>query len=252
MRLYLIALQFLTIMPLHFSVRCEEKDLGKAMSFFPLVGLTLGALLAAANFILSLCLPREIVDLLLVAILTIGTGVLHLDGLADVCDGLAARGGKERFLTVMKDSATGAAGAIGLVLVLLFKYQALLHIPIEYKLQALLCFPMLARFAQVQMTVGAKKARTDGLGTVFISGAGWRQLLFALVITLGSVFLLLGIKGCYLFISAYLLTWGLQAWFHRRLGGITGDIIGFASELNEVLCLLVIISIFTKGSGLNI
>jgi adenosylcobinamide-GDP ribazoletransferase len=71
MRLYFIALQFLTIIPLPFSVRCEEKDLGKAMAFFPLAGLTLGALLAGANFLLALCLPRPIVDLLLVAILAI-------------------------------------------------------------------------------------------------------------------------------------------------------------------------------------
>ena len=252
MRLYLIALQFLTIIPLPFSVRCEEKDLGRAMAVFPLVGLTLGALLVGANFLLSLCLPRDIVDLLLVAILSIVTGVLHLDGLADVCDGLAARGGRERFLAVLKDSHTGAAGAIGLVLVLLLKYLALLHVPIEYKREALFCFPMLARFAQVQLTVGAKKARTDGLGTVFIGGAGWRQLLLATLITLGSVFLLLGVKGFWLFIAAYLLTWGLKAWFHRRLGGLSGDIIGFANELNEVLCLLVIVSLFTKGAGINI
>jgi adenosylcobinamide-GDP ribazoletransferase len=249
MRLYLIALQFLTIIPLPFSVRCEEKDLGKAMSFFPLVGLTLGALLVAANFILSLCLPREIVDLLLVAILAIVTGVLHLDGLADVFDGLAARGGRERFLAVMKDSATGAAGAIGLVLVLLLKYQALLHVPIEYKHEALFCFPMLARFAQVQMTVGSNKARADGLGTVFIGGAGWLQLLVATLFTLAATYLLLGTKGFLLFIASYLLTWGFKAWFHHRLRGITGDIIGFVSELNEVLCLLVIISIFAKGAG---
>jgi adenosylcobinamide-GDP ribazoletransferase len=158
----------------------------------------------------------------------------------------------DRFLAVMKDSSTGAAGAIGVALVLLLKYQALLHIPMEYKHEALFCFPMLARFAQVQMTVGAKKARTDGLGTVFIGGVGWRQLLFATLLTLGSLLLLLGVKGCWLFIAAYLLTWGLQAWFHRRLGGITGDIIGFTSELNEVLCLLVIITLFTKGAGINI
>jgi adenosylcobinamide-GDP ribazoletransferase len=243
MRLYFIALQFLTIIPLPFSVRCEEKDLGRAMSLFPLIGLTLGALLVGADFILSRYLPRQVVDLLLIAILTIVTGTLHLDGLADVCDGLAARGDSERFLAVMKDSCIGAAGAMGLVLALLLKYQALLHVPVEYKREVLFCFPMLARFAQVQMTVGAKKAKTDGLGTAFIGGAGWLQLLVAMLITFSGAFLLLGSKGFWLFIAAYLLTWGLQAWFNRKLGGVTGDIIGFASELNEILCLLVIIAL---------
>ena len=58
------------------------------------------------------------------------------------------------------------------------------------------------------MTVGAKKARTDGLGIVFIGGAGWLQILIATMITLAGAVLLLGVKGLWLFIAAYLLTWG--------------------------------------------
>jgi len=246
MRLYFIALQFLTIIPLPFSVRCEDRDLGRSMAFFPLAGLTLGALLVGVNYLLSAVLPRGVVDLLLVTILAVLTGVLHLDGLADVCDGLAARGGRERFLAVMKDSRTGAAGAVGLVLLLLLKYQALLHLPLEVKQQALFCFPLLARFSQVQMTAGALKARCDGLGSTFIAGAGWRQLLIATATTLLVAVLFFGVQGLWLFVAAYLLTWGIKTWFHRRIGGITGDVIGFASELNEVLCLLVILTLSGK------
>ncbi len=253
MRLYLIAIQFLTIIPLPFSFKCEEKDLGRSMSFFPLAGLTLGAVLVAIDYILSRFLPREIVDLLLVAVLAIITGALHLDGLADVCDGLAARGGRERFLSVMKDSRTGAAGAIGLILALILKYEALLHIPPDMKRYALFCFPMLARFAQVQMTVGASKARNDGLGSSFIVGAGWHQLLSAVITAIAFSFVLFGITGLWLFIAAYLSTWGIKAWFHRKLGGITGDIIGFSSELNEILCLLILVAVFgTRGTGISI
>src|SRR5512135_832148 len=98
MRLYLIAIQFLTIIPLPFSVRCDERDLGRSMSFFPLAGLALGAILVGLNYLLSPALPRGVVDILLVTALAVVTGVLHLDGLADVCDALAARGGRERFL----------------------------------------------------------------------------------------------------------------------------------------------------------
>lgn len=248
MRFIIIALQFLTIVPLPFSVRCEERDLGRSMAFFPLVGLFLGALLTAMNHLLLVALPRGVVDLLLVAILAVLTGVLHLDGLADVCDGLAARGGRERFLAVMKDSRTGAAGAVGLVLLLTLKYQALLHVPLELKQQALFCFPLMARFSQVQMTVGAVKARSDGLGTTFIAGAGWLQFTIATATTLAATVLLIGIQGLWLFAAAYLATWGIKAWFHRRLGGVSGDMIGFASELNEVLCLLMLLAL----SGLQI
>jgi adenosylcobinamide-GDP ribazoletransferase len=247
MRLYLIAMQFLTIIPLPFSVRCEEKDLGRSMSFFPLAGLTLGALLVGLNHILSGFFPRGIVDLLLIVALSVITGILHLDGLADVCDAFAARGGKDRFLAIMKDSHTGAAGAVGLILALLLKYEALLYIPADVKRQALFCFPMLARFAQVQMAVGSQKARSDGLGTVFVGGAGWIQMLIAVATTLAFSFLILGITGLWLFIAAYIFTWGLKAWFHRKVGGVTGDIIGFTNELNEILCLLLIVALSGKG-----
>jgi adenosylcobinamide-GDP ribazoletransferase len=253
MRLYLIAIQFLTIIPLPFSVKCGEKDLGRAMSFFPLAGLTLGALLVGLNYILSPLFPTEVVDLLLIVFLSVITGVLHLDGLADVCDGLAARGGRERFLAVMKDSSTGAAGAVGLVLTLLLKYEALTYIPFDAKSGALFCFPMMARFAQVQMTVAARRARTDGLGSAFIGRAGWLQMMVATATTLAFSLLFMGIKGLWMFIAAYIFTWALKIWFHKKAGGITGDIIGFASELNEILCLLVIIAITgSHGAGISI
>jgi adenosylcobinamide-GDP ribazoletransferase len=243
MRLFLIAIQFLTIIPLPFSVRCGEKDLGRSLAYFPLAGLSLGALLVGLNYLLSLVLPRGVVDLLLVTALAAVTGVLHLDGLADVCDALAARGDRERFLKVLKDSSIGAAGAIGLVLVLLLKYEALLHIPAGMKQQALFCFPLLARFAQVSMIVGARRARSDGLGSVFISGAGWPQLLLATMTTLAASLLLMGTLGLWTFVACCLLTWTLNAWFHRKIGGITGDIIGFTSELNEILVLLMILAL---------
>jgi adenosylcobinamide-GDP ribazoletransferase len=241
MRLYFIALQFLTIIPLPFSVRCEEEDMGRSMALFPIVGLTIGLFLAGLDYLFGLAFPRPVADLLLIAALAVVTGALHLDGLADVCDGLAARGGKERFLAVMKDSRTGAVGVVGLVLGLLLKYEALLHVPLEYKREALIFFPMVARMAQVQMTVGALRARTDGLGAAFIGGAGAVQFAVAYFVTLSAAFLLLGVPGICCIIILYLLTWTVKAWFHRRLGGITGDIIGCASELNEIAALLAIL-----------
>ena len=243
MRLFLIALQFLTIIPVPFPLRCEERDLGRSMAFFPLAGLFLGALLVGADFVLTLRLPRPVVDLLLITLLSAVTGGLHLDGLADVCDGVAARGSRERFLTVMKDSRIGAVGVVGLVLALLLKYEALLHIPLEFKREALLFFPLVARFSQVQMTLGAERARVDGLGSAFIGTAGMWQFVSAGIITLAGAWLLLGLRGIYCCLALYLCTWGLKWWFHRKLGGITGDIIGCVSELNEILALLVLLAL---------
>ena len=243
MRLYLIALQFLTIIPLPFTASCEERDLGRSMSFFPAAGLTLGFLLVGANYLLGHLFPRSVTDLLLLALLAGFTGALHLDGLADVFDGLAARGGRERFLAVMKDSRCGPVGAAALAFFLLIKYQALLAVPEPQKDAALLLFPLLGRYAQVQCTVGATRARTDGLGATFIGGAGQFQLLAALVTAVAASLLLFGVSGIWLCGGAALLTWWVSRWSHRRLGGITGDIIGFTCELAEAVTLLLIVAL---------
>jgi adenosylcobinamide-GDP ribazoletransferase len=244
MRLFFIAFQFLTIIPLPFAVRCEERDLGRSMAFFPLVGLALGGLLAGIDFLLAPLFPRQVTDLLLIAVMTAVTGALHLDGLADVCDGLAARGGRERFLAVMKDSHIGAIGVVGLVLGLLLKYEALLSIPVGIKREALLLFPVVARFSQVLMTVGARQARSDGLGSLFVGGAGKFQFVAAATVTLAASLLLPGCKGVYCLLIATIVTLVLKGWFQKRLGGVTGDVIGCVSELNEMLCLLLLVLLF--------
>lgn len=247
MRLFLVAFQFLTIVPLPFTVRCEEQDLGRSMAFFPLVGFALGALLVGADYLLAPLFPRGVSDLILIVLLTVVTGGLHLDGLSDVCDGLAARGSRERFLEVMKDSRVGAVGALSLVLALGLKYQALLAVPAEHKREVLLFFPIAARFAQVQMTVGSERARKEGLGQAFIGGAGIPQFLIAYLFTLAAGYLFLGMNGVFCALFTYLATWAIKSWSHRRLGGVTGDVIGCASELNEIFSLLLLLALFRQG-----
>ncbi|HIJ95443.1 MAG TPA: adenosylcobinamide-GDP ribazoletransferase [Desulfuromonadales bacterium] len=237
MRLYLIALQFLTIIPLPFDTRCQKDDLGRSTALFPLVGLTIGALLAGLNWLLAPWLARPLCDALLVTALAAVTGGLHLDGLADVCDGLAARGGRERFLAVMKDSQVGAIGAVGLVLGLLLKWQALVALPIDFKWQALLLFPALARFGQVLMMTRARHARQDGLGIIFVQGTSTSGLAFSLCTTATASFFLLGADGIIVLTTVCLLTAAGRLFFQHRLGGITGDTLGCMNELNEILAL---------------
>jgi len=240
MRHFIIAIQFLTIIPLPFSVRCEKEDLGRSTALFPLVGLAIGALLAALNWLISPWLARPLCDALLITALAVVTGALHLDGLADVCDGLAARGSRERFLAVMKDSHVGAVGAVGLVLCLLLKWQALVAVPVELKWQALLLFPLLGRFALVLAMTGAKHARDDGLGVAFIQGMSVRHLLAALFITVAACLALLPLKGMLALAIVCAVTLIVKSYFQKRLGGLTGDIIGTVCELSEILVLIAV------------
>jgi adenosylcobinamide-GDP ribazoletransferase len=249
MRLFFTAFQFLTIIPLPLRLDYQDGDMGRSMRWFPLVGLALGALLAALHYCLLFMFPEQIVALLLVAALAAVSGALHLDGLADVFDGFGARGNKERFLMVMKDSSTGAIGVVALVLGLLLKYQALLHLPAELKFGGIMVFPAAARYAQVLTTAGSRRARNDGLGAGFIAAAGIKEVVIATVTMLIAAFFLLGITGIICCLVAALFAWLSKSYFHNRLGGVTGDIIGCTSELAEILVLLTIIVCGNKLPG---
>lgn len=239
MRLILIAFQFLTIIPLPFRIRCDKEDLGRSTAFFPLVGLAIGGLLAGADWLISPWCARPLGDAVLITLLTLVTGALHLDGLADVCDGLAARGSRERFLAIMKDSQVGAIGAVGLVLGILLKWQALVALPVEFKWQALLLFPALARFGQVLTLTGARHAREEGLGAAFVTGSGAVPLLLAFVTVAVSGYCLLGLTAVMALAAVCLLSGAGRLFFQRKLGGLTGDTIGCLSELNEITALMV-------------
>lgn len=240
MRLFIITLQFLTIIPLPFDTKCGKDDLGRSLAVFPLAGLAIGALLAGLNGLVTPLFSRPLADALLITALAALTGALHLDGLADVCDAIAARGSRERFLAVMKDSHVGAVGAVGLVLGLLLKWQALVAVPGELKWQALLLFPLLARFGQVQTIVFARNARQDGLGSTFTAGAGAGQLAIAGLTALIAAWLLMAATGVLVLAGVMIATWLLRAWFNRKIGGITGDVVGCINELNEILALLLL------------
>jgi adenosylcobinamide-GDP ribazoletransferase len=240
MRLYFIALQFLTIIPLPIDTRCQKEDLGRATACFPLVGLTIGGLLVALNWLIEPWLSPPLTAALLITVLAAMTGALHLDGLADVCDGLAARGNRERFLAVMKDSNVGAVGAVGLILGLLLKWQALTSVPAGITWQALLLFPTLGRFGQVLAMAGAKHARQDGLGAAFIQGMATRHLLVALFITVAACLLLLPVKGLIALTAVFAVTLIIKGYFRNRLGGLTGDIIGCTCELAEIVALIML------------
>ena len=241
MRLFFIAFQFLTIIPLPFTIQWrDEREIGRAMALFPLVGLALGGILAGIDYLLAPHLPAGIVAVLLLIVLTVVTGALHLDGVADVCDGLAARGDRERFLAVMKDSRTGAVGVVGLVLLLLLKWQTVAALPSAIRWQGLLLAPLLGRFTMVSVAALARRARTDGLGAASVAGAGWPQLITALLLAATASLTLLGRIGVVALAASLIIGYGIRTYFHHRLGGVTGDIIGCAGELSETATLVLI------------
>jgi adenosylcobinamide-GDP ribazoletransferase len=214
------------------------------MKYFPMVGLFLGFILAFFNTLLNYILPGPVVDGILLIILIILTGALHLDGLVDTVDGLAGGNTKDEILRIMRDSSTGAIGAVGLTALLLLKYVSLMHIPDDIKNQVLVAMPVISRYSMVQVSFFSEYARAgSGIGSPFTSHVGKAEFLMASTITLLLSAVLLGVKGIVLIVMIGICTWGLIALYKKKIGGTTGDSFGATNEVNEVLVLIFLLAL---------
>ena len=236
-----IALGFLTIIPLPLNREVRPVDMGRSMACFPLAGAIIGGILAGMSAVLSTVLPRSVADFILIAALALITGGLHLDGLADTFDGLYGGKTREEALAIMKDSRVGAIGVVSLIFVIILKYITLLSVPAGLKYTALVVMPALSRWSMVLAAYLSGYARpTGGTGRDFIETVSPMSLLiataFALITGIGG----LEWKGglIILWIGGLTIIWVI--YFHRRLGGVTGDTLGAINEVNEAMVLLFI------------
>ena len=242
MRDFLRALSFLTILPVRQLPLSEERELARSMAFFPLVGLIIGLLSAIGNYLLSLILPQSLTLWFTLGLLALLTRGLHLDGFADTMDGLASGGSKERILEVMRDSRIGAFGVISLILLFGAKYLALDQIPTKCIPYTLILMAVLGRNAMVLICYRSPYARpTEGLGKPFTENLSRRETAFSLASAIGIAFFLMGLKGILVFSGVCLFSLGYRFFFIKKLGGATGDILGAANELAELLCLILLI-----------
>jgi adenosylcobinamide-GDP ribazoletransferase len=184
-------------------------------------------------------LPAPVLAAILVALLAALTGGLHVDGLADVFDGVSGgHGDRERIMAIMRDSRVGAHGALAVLLVLMVKVFALSEIVRLQRLEMVMLFPVVARAAVVALIVLFPYLREAGMGRGFKQRASGRHLLGAWAV--GGVGV--GFAGWEAAVPAaisVLTALAVGVWMQRRLGGLTGDVYGAAVELAEAAFLAV-------------
>jgi adenosylcobinamide-GDP ribazoletransferase len=239
---FLQALSFLTILPVRQFSFPEEKGLARSMAFFPSVGLLIGLLLAVAYFLLSFLFSRSLVLWLTLGCLALLTRGLHLDGFSDTIDGFAAGGPKEKTLEVMRDSRIGAFGVVGLILLIGAKYLALDQIVEPSILRSLILMTVMGRNSMVWVCYRSPYARPgEGLAKPFAENLTAREMILSSASALGIGLLLWGVKGALAFLGIGLFSLAFRLFFLRKLNGVTGDILGAANELSELLCLILLI-----------
>ncbi len=243
MNTFFAALQFLTLFPWPKRMDRSADEVGRSTIFFPVIGLLLGLILVLFNSLLKPFASSMLSSVCLVAILAWLTRGLHLDGLGDTFDGLGAGGDRERILRVMDDSHTGAFGLIAIVLSLFFKIHAIESLDVD-RWGALLLAPILGRWAMVLLGYRSKAAKT-GLGSIFMDRLGAKQFYWATFMTLFLAAAVSRAAGVVLMAWVAVLTIGSKSYFHRRLGGVTGDTFGAVGELSET-SVLVILALGTR------
>jgi adenosylcobinamide-GDP ribazoletransferase len=231
----LLAVQFLTIFPYPRNVSIQEGDLGRSMGQFSTVGAILGFILYLVDWLLAGHLPIDLINILLLMILTVLTGGLHLDGFADTMDGLGGIRKQAERLAIMKDSRLGTFGVVGLIFLLLFDLMALRHLT-DSRGTYLFLAPLLSRFSMVTSALTQPYARKEeGLGRSFVEEVSLVELALAGGIALVACLALLWTKGLVLFCLVVGVTLLLGSLFRYRLGGITGDSLGANNELMMAL-----------------
>ncbi len=264
---FLWALTFLTVIPISSKSDRGFQRTGAVACWFPVVGLCIGVFLSICSVLFSAFFPPFIAyALALVAHVTI-TGALHLDGLADACDGIWGGKDKESRLSIMKDSRIGSFGAIGLICLLGLKYAGLagvggittsghtlyaviltkLAVPLSplsaNVIPALLVMPVMGRWSQVFAAALSPYARSkSGTGSFIVEDTTARHVLCATILPLCLLWFFYASFGFVLFAMTviFILVW---IWYiKKKIGGMTGDTLGATNELVELFFLLSLLA----------
>lgn len=237
----LAAFQFLTTLPPLVRRPFTLSELGRAVGWFPLVGLALGAILAGLDWGLGQIFPVGVSTVLVMAVWLLASGAIHFDGFLDSCDGLFGGKTSEHRLEIMRDHRVGAFAVAGGGLLLLLRFAALSALP--DRTLALILAPTLGRWAISLAIVAFPYAREQGLGRAMKDHAGWPQAALATVIA-ASVALTLGQwLGLAALVTAFLTALLCARFIQSRIPGLTGDSYGALCELTEVAVLLAVVAI---------
>lgn len=211
------------------------EDVARSLAAFPLVGFILGTLQAGAGWGLSFCFSGELSAMWVVGLGTWLTRGLHLDGLADVADGVGGAYEPSRRLAIMKDSRVGSFGVLALLFGIGFKVFSVSGLLAAHRWSALILVPALSRCTMALCTYKIPYARAEGgLGKAFLDHVGRRELMWAVLWAGAAAVALERFWGVCLMGMALAAAVPFRRAAKRWIGGMTGDMLGAVNEVTEI------------------
>ncbi len=235
-RSLILSITFFTRIPIPINFSVKEEDFHRGAYFMPLMGAVIGLFLWSTGEVLSEISPMLRGVLLWVLYLAI-TGGLHMDGLADLSDGIFSNRRGEALRAVIKDSRIGAFGVLALITV------ALLSVTLFSELsgKALLLGPLWSRsVAFMVMGYGVYPEGEKGLGKGFVERIGGKAAFIAVLFPALLTIILFQAATLLFFIPVVILARWIPKWMEKRFGGVTGDGIGFSIEVFQCLSYLAV------------
>ncbi len=241
--LFLLALGFYTRIPCPQTL--DYKQLPRATVYLPLVGWLVGGITAVSFYLADVLWPQTTAVIMALITGIFLTGAFHEDGFADVCDGFGGGWGKQRILEIMKDSCIGVYGVLGLVLIFLLKISVLGSMLTAAVPMVLWTGHSISRLPPLLLMQRYDYARDNDSK---VSGAVYKpnlhELAFAAVIALLPLALLPAV--CVLAIVPVLVVNGyVGRYFHRYIGGYTGDCLGASQQIAETVFYLSVSALWT-------
>jgi adenosylcobinamide-GDP ribazoletransferase len=238
MKRLLLALQFLTIIPVRIN-KVIEQEISESAAYFPLVGLLLGLLLAGLNNLLAIYgFNAMATSAIIVVASIILTGGMHLDGLCDTFDAISSGKDKEEMLAIMKDPHIGALGAISVTCALLLKIFLLAGLDTTKRSLALILMAILSRWCIVAIMPLFSYARQEGKAKAYMLRVNKKTVLWATLLTALLASFVCPLKSFIVMAMAVIIAYLFAKLIFRNLGGITGDTLGAINEITELTVLL--------------
>jgi adenosylcobinamide-GDP ribazoletransferase len=256
--IFFTALMFYTRIPCPKNITHDPDYLNKATRYFPLIGYIVGGIGAIVFAISYKVFSLELAILLSLLANILTTGAFHEDGFADVCDGFGGGWTKEKILKIMKDSAIGAYGAMGLVLLLAIKFFAIKEV-ISSKdgsfegvigdcMFIFILVHALSRLTTISIIFTTEYVREDELSKSkpIAKQNTWKEIVGAFIFGLAPLMLLVWMewKFILILIPLIILRFFLIRYFKKWIGGYTGDCLGATQQLAEVIIYLSIIALW--------
>lgn len=266
LRLLLVAVQFLTRVPVPRWVGFEAGWLNECARHLPLVGLGIGAFGAAVWALAQQVWPLAVAVVLSMAATVWLTGGFHEDGLSDTCDALGGAVSRDKALLIMKDSRIGAYGALGLILMLGLKAAALLGLAghgawwpalalvwghAASRAVAVTLMRLLPYAGDIEHAKAKPLALSVRSGAVLVAW-GWVVLATVLLLLMAPIanpvaLLLPAMLAAVLACIVVMLC--CTRWYRQRLGGYTGDTLGAAQQFSEAASLLAWLAVLGQGAA---